>query len=145
MAVVFPFHSVGSTVSLTTSTYDATWQILDIDDWGVMRAAIETTYMGTAAAGAGKYGNATYIASKIVRHDPLKMKLHFDANKTPPIGEAAESTITVTFPSGTVGGATFVGAGFFTKFNIHAPMADEPATVNVEIQFTGEITVTTGS
>lgn len=147
MAIVFPFHAVGATVTMTASTpatYDNTWQILDIKMTGTKRGAIPTSHMGTAAPGAGTYGNATFIPSKITDAGQLELTLAFDASKLPPTGDTEQTTV-ITFPSGTTANSTFTGLAFVTEFSVNAPMEDEKATANLVLKWNGPITHVVGS
>lgn len=117
-------------------------QILDWDIDDITRAAIETSHQGLASAGAGKFGNMTYIASFLVNPGKLKVKLHFNPDTLPPIATAAE-TVTIAMGDSTTQ-ATYAGTGFMSSFKITGPL-DGKMTADAEIQFSGNVTKTSGS
>jgi hypothetical protein len=136
----------GLTVTLGTSA--TTMTIISGPDWsGLSRAAIETTNMATAAAGAGKIANRTYIPSKLVSPGTISMVMSFNPDDDPPMqGDEAVETITVQYaPSGgdTTGGK-WAADGFVTEWNPNAP-EDDRMTVDCTIQLSGNITITDGS
>lgn len=115
-------------------------------DWsGVSRPAIPTSNMGTAAAGAGKYGNATYIPGRIIQPGQLKVTIQYNPDTLPPIASASETVTLTYYPSGgNTTGASLAATGFMVGFDIGAPL-DDKMTAEVTIQLSGNITRTAGS
>jgi hypothetical protein len=54
--------ATGTTITFVTSTFTA--NLMNVNWSGIKRPAIPTTHMGTAAPGAGKLGNASFIPGK---------------------------------------------------------------------------------
>lgn len=117
-------------------------QILDWDWDEITREAIETSHQGIAAAGAGKFGNKTFIPSFLVNPGKLKVKLHFNPDTLPPIGSAAE-TITLAIGDSS-SQASWAGTGFMVSFKATGPLEGK-MEADAEIQFTGNITRTAGT
>src|SRR3990167_7794412 len=83
-------------------------QIVDIDWGAITLVATDPSYQGLAAAGAGKFGNKTFIASNLVDPGELTVLINFNPDTLPPIGSAAE-TITLAM-SNSSSQATWAGS-----------------------------------
>jgi len=117
-------------------------QITDLNWSGIKREAIETSHQGLALAGAGKFGNKTFIASKL--NDPGEMKVsgNFNPDTLVPI-EATAETITVSIGDSSTK-ANWTGTGFMTDFEWSGPIEDR-MTFSATIKFSGNITKNAGS
>lgn len=132
----------GSIIAFGTSAF--TSELLNVD-WGTIeRPAIETTHMGTAAPGAGKIGNATFIPGDITNPGEIVVEVHFDPDKTPPINPSdVAEVITITWPKvpADASAAKWEGQGFVKSFDISDPLEDK-MTATITIQMTGNVTLT---
>ena len=117
-------------------------QILDISWGGIGRVSVETSHMGVAAAGAGKFGNKEFIAGELVDPGEVTVELNFNPITDPPIGSAAE-TFTLTFPIyGNDATATnYSGTGFFTSWEFGVPLEDR-MTATATVKISGNVTIT---
>lgn len=104
---------------------------------GIKRPAIETTHIGTAAAGAGKVGNRTFIPGRITDPGEITLNLFFDTNTRPPVEEAAGSYV-ITLPNT----SSFTVTGFATDFDMDDPL-DAAMTSTIKIKPADTITVAT--
>lgn len=111
-------------------------KITNISWGGIARPSVATSHMGTAAAGAGKFGNATFIPGRIIDPGELSVELLYDPELNPPIAGAIE-TVTVTWPDGD----TWAGSAFMTGFEITGPL-DDAMTATATLKFSGEVTMT---
>lgn len=132
-------NAMGITAVFGTSSF--TSELTDVDWSGITREAIETSHQGTAEAGAGKFGNKTYIPGDLSDPGELTMTIHFDPDQEPPIDQPAE-TITLTWPkaSGDTTAATWAASGFITSFDIGAPL-DDKSTATMTVKFSGNVTM----
>ena len=130
----------GTTIGFGTSSW--TSELLSIDWSGISREAIETSQMATAAAGANKFGNRTYVPGQLSDPGELTCEFHLDPDKEPPIDQPAE-TITVTFPlvSGDSTAANWACSGFATGFSASIPLEDK-MTATMTIKLTGNVSQT---
>jgi len=130
----------GITVVATTSSWTA--ELLSVDWSGITRPGLETTHMATAAAGAGKFGNATYIPGDISQPGTLSLTHHLNPDTTVPIDLVAE-TWTLTWPkaAGDATAATWAASGFATDYSTSAAI-DEVMEATLVIQLTGNVTIT---
>lgn len=130
----------GTTVVFGTSAFTANLTSVTWD--GMDRASVETSHMGTAAPGAGKHGNKTYIPGDFSDPGEVTMEIHFDPDKEPPIDQPIE-TITVSFPlvAGDATPASWAASGFVTSFSVNDPIEDL-MTATMVIKLSGNITLT---
>jgi hypothetical protein len=130
----------GATITFGTSSWTA--ELLDIQWSGISRESVETSHMGTAAPGVGKFGNRTHIPGDLSDPGELRIQFHLDPDDEPPIDQPAE-TITVAFPlvSGDATPANWAGSGFATDFSLSVPLEDK-MTGEMTVKFTGNITQT---
>jgi len=121
-------------------------ELTDINWSGISREAIETSHMGLAAAGSGKFGNRTFLPGELIDPGTLECEIAFDPDTLPPIAGAAETvTITWPLPSGQTTAGTFACSGFMTDFSLSAQLEGSRMTANVTIKLSGECTVTASS
>ena len=132
-------NAVGSTITFSSGFFA---QITDIQWSGIKRNAIETTHFGTALAGANKFGNRTFIVSKLNDPGELKVKFNFNPDTLPPIEGAAE-TVTVSV-AGSATPATWAGSGFMTDLEVSMPM-DGVMEATATLKFSGNVTRTAGT
>lgn len=127
--------STGLTVAFATSAFSA--ELLDVSLGGIARAAIETSHMGTAAAGASEFGNKTFIPGRLVDGGEYTLETHFNPQTLPIIGAAAE-VITVTFPKapGDTTAANYAFTGFVTAIDKALPL-DDKMTASITVKVTG--------
>ena len=137
--------ATGLTVVFGTSAF--IMELSSIDWSGVERESIETTHLGTAAPGASKFGNRTFIPDDLSDPGELVLEGHFDTLQTdtvkaPPIDQAAE-TVTITWPkfAGDTTAAKWAASGFVTSYGVSGGL-DEKLTQRVTVKLTGEVTVT---
>jgi len=129
----------GSSITFSSGFFA---QITRISWSGIQRVAIPTSHMGTAAAGAGIFGNATFIVGKIVDPGELTVEMSFNPDTLPPIASAAESTTVTMGDSSTP--ATWVGSAFMTSFEPSLSL-DEKNSATAKIKFSGGVTRTAGT
>lgn len=123
--------STGATISFQSGFFG---EILSIGWGGIERGSIETTHMGTPS------GYKQFIPGNLADPGELEVEFNFQAEKTPPITNAAE-TITVTYNSDGAGStSTWSASGFMTAFECEAPV-EEVMKGTATIKFTGPITV----
>jgi hypothetical protein len=136
-----PSVDLGSGWTLTMSGF--VMQALSARWVGVERATVETTHLGTAAAGAGKFGNKTFTPGTMVDPGRIEGTFHFNPDDEPPIEDAA-TTCTATWPStGTASvKAKWAASGFMQSFDVDGVGIDEKMLCNVVIKLTGNVTVT---
>ena len=134
----------GASITFGTSGFSA--EVLDINVSGISRPAVDSTHLGTAAAGAGKHGNAMFIAGRIINPGTVDFEINFNPDDDPPIATAAE-TITIAFAAsgGDTTGASWAGSGFMTDFAFSGGGVDGKMTGTATVQFSGNITRTDGS
>ena len=112
-------NPTGITVAFGTSTFTAA--ITGISVSGMERGAIDVTHLGSTTF-------KDYIPATL--SDPGQVEATFlaDPDQPAPIGAAVE-TLTVTFPipSGGSTGATLVGTGFITSWDLDASGGDDSA------------------
>lgn len=132
--------STGLTVVFGTSAFTGDVIGLTID--GITRVAVDTSHMATAAAGAGKYGNMTFISGDLSDPGSLGLEIHFNPETTPPIDLVAE-TITITWPlaAGDSTAAKFAASGFCTDIGIAAPL-DDKMVQSLTFKISGNVTLT---
>src|SRR5262249_47186668 len=109
---------------------------------GIDRQMFETTHMGTAAPGSNKFGNKTFIPSKLSDPGSLSMEIHYNPQTNPPIDGALE-TITVTFPlvSGDSTAASWSASGAAQSLRIQDPH-DGLMTATMVVKLSGNVTMT---
>ena len=132
--------TTGATVVFGTSAFAPL--ITKLSFSGIERPAIATSHLGTAAAGAGVVGNATFIAGKIIDAGTFEMEFFHNVDTLPIIGSASE-TVTVSLPDSSVKG-TWVFTGFGTMHSMDGPL-DEAMTGKLTVKISGGITRTAGS
>jgi hypothetical protein len=136
-----PAVNVSTGASITFSSgYFA--QITNITWSGVTRPSIKTSHMGTAAAGAGVFGNDTFMPGDLSDPGELVVECHYNPDTRPPI-DAAAATCTVTIPGSTTP-ATWAGSAFMTGFEFSAPLEDK-MMFTATLKFSGNVTVTAGT
>jgi hypothetical protein len=130
--------ATGITVVFATSSFTA--EIKDVNWGGISRESKDTSTQATAAPGAAKFGNMTFMPGDLSDPGELSMEIHFDADKEPPIDQPAE-TITVTWPlvSGDATAATWAATGFITSFEQGGGL-DEVMTGSITVKFSGNVT-----
>lgn len=135
--------STGLTVTFGTSGYTA--EVVDVAWNGIARNSIETSHMGTAAAGAGTFGNRTFIPGHLSDPGEIRLSVHFNPDTLPPI-DAAKETVTIQYDEsgGDTTGASWAATGFVTGFEIAAPL-DDKMTADVTVKLSGNVTRTAGS
>jgi len=136
---------VGTGLSLTFSTSGYSAEVIDVAWNGISRNSIETSHMGTAAAGAGTFGNRTFIPGHLSDPGELRVTVHFNPDTLPPIDATAE-TVTLTYDEsgGDTSGATWSATGFVTGFEMAAPL-DDKMTADVTVKLSGNVTRTAGA
>jgi len=135
--------NVGTGTTLTAGTSGWTAELLSLDLNGIAREAIETSHSGTAAAGAGKHANRTYIPGDLADPGSLDVTFHFNPDTEPPIDQPAE-TWTVAFPlvSGDSTPASWAASGFMTEFSVTGPGQDDKMVGSATIKLSGNTTRT---
>lgn len=127
--------TTGLTIAFATSGFSA--EIIDVALGGISREPIDTSHMGTAAAGALEFGNKTFIPGRLVDGGEYTIETHFNPQDLPIIGASAE-VITVTFPKAPADAtpATYVFNGFVTAVDNALPL-DEKMTASITVKVTG--------
>ena len=131
-----PAVDIGTGTTITFGTSGFTSELLSISWSGIARESVHTSHMGTAAPGADKFGNRTFLPGDLADPGEITAEFHFDPSQDPIINEAAE-TITITFPSG----STWAASGFVTSFEFDDPMEDK-MTATVVVKLSGNVTMT---
>jgi len=135
-----PSVDLGSGFALTLSGF--TMEALNARWTGVEREAVDTTHLGTAAAGANTFGNRTFMAGRMVNPGQIEGSFHFTPDDEPPI-EDAITTVTATWPStGATTASTWVAQGFMQSFDVDGIGIDEKMVVNAVVKLTSGVTVT---
>ena len=136
---------VATGLTLTFGTSSWAPQITGVGQAGVSREAIATSHHGTAAAGAGTFGNATFVPGRIVDPGSLEIEGHYNPDEIPPIGEDAE-TVTLAYAAsgGDSSGATVASSGFLTDFSTTGEL-DGKITFTATLKRSGNVTRTAGS
>lgn len=141
MATATVRNSQGTTIVFTTSTFSSS--VVGAKWSGIKRKAIDVSHFGVADAGANKFGNQLFTPGKLVDPGELELNLHFDPDKNPPIGAAAE-TVTVTFPKALSTDATapnWAGTGFMTEYEVDEVL-DDIIKATCKVKMSGEVTMT---
>lgn len=123
----------GHGIAITFETGFLAW-ITNVTPASFARAALETTNSATTTA-------RTFRPEVLYNGGEMSVTIQFDASKTPPITEAAES-ITITFPmaAGAATAANWTGSGFMTAYNPTVEI-NGIMTATCTIKWTGAITV----
>jgi hypothetical protein len=119
----------GTTITFGTSSF--AFELLEVNESGESREAIDCTHMGTSATRAFVPGDLTDGGSITVRG-------HYTGAQDPPIDAAAE-TITIDWGGS---GLTCAFSGFMTNFAAGAQI-EEKMEFTAEIKVAGAITRTT--
>lgn len=111
--------SFGTTLTFGTTGY--TCDLLDIVWDGITRDKLETSHMGLAAPGAGKFGNKTYIPGGLQDPGEIQVSCHYNPDDVAPIDSEVLETITVQFPpsGGDSTGARIEVQGFVKDLGIN--------------------------
>lgn len=132
-------------VTLTGGTSGWSFNLTGINHGGITRVSIGTSHMGTAAAGAGKYGNMTFIPGDLSDPGNLAIEGHYNPDTEPPIDQVAETwTIQYQASGGDSTGAAHAASGFMTDFDETGPLEDA-MTFTATIKLSGNVTQTAGS
>jgi hypothetical protein len=96
--------------------------------------------MGTAAPGAGKFGNKTFKPGDLSEPGTLEIEGHLDPDDEPPIDQVAE-TWTVTFPlvAGDATAANWAASGFAVSYSVDNGL-EEVMTIRMDVKLSGNIT-----
>lgn len=133
----------GTVVTFGTSGFSA--QLLDVKPPHPQRGFVDTSHMGTAAPGAGKMGNKTFLPHDLVDAGEMTLTCHLNPSTLPPI-HGLEETITVTYPvpAGLTNPATWAGKGFVISYDPSDPLEGK-MVVNVQVKMSGPVTVVAAS
>ena len=130
----------GTTITFGTSNFSS--ELTGLGWSGIARESVDTSHMGTSAAGATEIGQRTFIPGDLVDPGEISIELHFDPDQQPPIDQATE-TITISFPlvAGDATPADWACSGFMTDFELGVPLEDK-MTATATLKITGNITLT---
>ena len=130
---------VGTTVTFGTSGFTANVESIRWN--GIARNAIPTFHLGTAAPGANKFGNKTFIPSRLSDPGELQMSVHFNPQTNPPIDGLAE-TVTITFPKAPADStpAIWSATGFVTAYDLTDEM-EAAMMANMTVKISGNVTM----
>jgi hypothetical protein len=117
-------------------------QITNIEWDGIERESVPTSHMGTAAAGANKFGNMTFIPSDLVDPGTLTVDFNFNPDTLPPIASAAATCTVAIGDSATQ--ATWAASGFMTSIKFTGPLGDK-MTAQAKVKLSGNVTRTAGA
>ena len=134
MAAVTVDVATGTTVTFGTSSF--TSELLRVGWDGIEGTSVDTSHMGTAAAGAGKFGNRTFISGDLFDPGTLTLEFHWDPSKRAPLNGVQE-TVTITSPDG----STWAATGHVEGFNLDLGL-DEKMLQNVTVKLSGNVTMT---
>lgn len=131
--------ATGSSIAFSTTFFA---QITKIKHSGISRPALKTSHMGISLAGAGKFGNDTFIPGKLNDPGELEIEGNFNPDTLIPIEGAAEM-LTLTIAGATTP-ATFAGSAFMTDFEWDGPI-EGVMTYKAKVKFSGNVTKTSGT
>ena len=136
----------GTTVAFGTTAFVA--EYLNIDWGGIERPAIDTSHMGTAAAGAGKFANRTKIPGDLSDPGNITLEAHFNPEVAITVNFAAlidtgAETLTITWPkaAGDSTAAKWAASAFCVSVSISDPLEDK-MIATIEMAITGNVTQT---
>ena len=128
--------TIGST--LWTAWDTAPPLLTSIGGISLTREALDTTHLGTAAAGTPSYVYGTMMPGDVVRGGTIPIEGYFQAELgPPPIGGASE-TWTITYPNSDA--STFAFPGFLVSVNVDPATTDSVMRFTAELQIAGAIT-----
>ena len=131
----------GATLTAGTSSWSADLTGISPE---FSREAVETTHLGTAAPGAGKFGNKTFIPAR-TSGGTCGVEGFYNPDTIPPTDAVTETwTIQYTASGGDSTGASLAFSGFMTNFAITGSL-DEAITFTADLQISGNVTRTAGS
>ena len=133
---------VGHGTTITFGTSGWTGNVESVSWGGIARTVIETSHMGTTAAGANQFGNRTFLPGDLIDPGTITLAVHFNPQTNPPIGAVAE-TVTITFPlvAGDSTPANWACSGFVSSFDIQDNM-DDKMTASMVVKLSGKCTMT---
>src|SRR5262245_8898689 len=133
--------SAGSGTEVTFETSGFSARITNVRWSGIMRNAIDTSYMQFGTIGANQFGNREYIPSGLIDPGEIVLDIHFNPEDHVPMNEP--EMITVTWPKAAADAtaATWACTGFVRQMEINDPM-DEKMTATLTIKLTGSCTMT---
>jgi hypothetical protein len=132
-------------VTLVAGTSAWSFDLTGINHTGVSRGSVASSHMGTAAAGAGKYGNMTFLPGDLSDPGSLEVEGFYNPDTEPPIDQPAETwTVTYAASGGDSTGGIHAASGFLTDFNTTGPL-DDAMTFSATIKLSGNVTQTAGA
>jgi len=132
---------VGTGTTITAGTSSWTASLTRVNHSGIERVSLDTSHMGTAAPGAGKFGNRTFVPGDLSDPGTLEIEAFFNPDTEPPVDQVAE-TWTVTFPlfAGDATPATWAASGFAVSFGFDNGL-EELMTIRMDVKLSGNITM----
>lgn len=124
----------GHGVAITFDSGFFAW-ILDVAPATMSREALETTNSATTT-------QRTFRPEQLLNNGEMRCTIQFDAAKSPPIGDAAE-TCTITYPmaAGAATASTWAGSAFMTRYEPQVPI-NGIMTATCTLKWAGAITIT---
>ncbi len=121
---------VGTGATLTFSDSSYSIEVTDLSWSGIERVFIDSSHLGTTGA-------RTFIVGDLYDPGALTFQGHLDQNSTgnPPITQAMETNITLTFPNSKF----YQAAGALQSFELGTPLEDKMVVTGV-VKFSGAIT-----
>ena len=135
-------NDVATGITLTFGTSGFTAELTSVSWSGISRVSLDTSHMGTAAPGSGKFGNMTFKPGDLSDPGELQVEFFFNPDTEPPIDQPAE-TITVTFPlvTGDTTAAKWAASGFITSYEMTGEL-ENMMTGSMTVKFSGNVTQT---
>jgi len=125
-----PLQGAGTTVTLPGAFVAS---IMNVDLSGMGVEDIDTSDMATTWR--------TFDPTKLINPGELKLHIHFDPDKTPPLGTKGAITITYPVPAGKTTGAIWVCQGYMKSYEPSDPY-DNKMVADVGLKFSGQPTFT---
>ena len=131
--------AVGIVAVFGTSSFTA--ELKDMDWGSITRESKSVSHQGTAAPGAGKYGNMEFIPGDLTDPGTVTLEMHFDPDTEPPIDQPAE-VLTITWPKAAADStaATWSGTVFCIDYSESSKL-DEVQVMTVQFKVTGNVTL----
>lgn len=126
----------GASLTLGTSSWDSSIQLLSITPDAVTRGSLETTHLGTSTY-------RTFTPEDLQDAGGFTVEFFHDGDIEPPIGSAAE-TVTITDPlqSGWSTGSLITGSGFCDSYTPGSKSVGELMRGSAHFKWAGSITYT---
>jgi hypothetical protein len=126
----------GATLTLGTSAFESTAQIISITPDPITRGVLETTHLTTTSY-------RTYTPEDLLDAGGFTIEFFHEGDEQPPISSAAE-TVTITYPlqGAWSTGPLITGSGFFDSYTPGAAAVGELMRASAHVKWAGTVTFT---